>query len=81
MTNLFDNGRLLSSASLDSSFYWIPLPIIKNRIFDIKVWLTDEYNKKYITFAQGEIIENLENDEMVKISVWTLKTKKEKWNF
>lgn len=77
VAKLFDKGRLLSAASLDTSYYWLPPNNIpKNGIFNIKVWLTDEYNKKYITLGQGESSEQ-DNTTVV----WTYKTHKDKWDF
>ncbi len=80
VAKLLDKGRLLAAASMDSAYYWLPTNNIpKNGIFDIKVWLTDEYEKKYITLGQGESTERDSNK--IEISVWTLKTHKEKWEF
>jgi len=80
ITKLFDKGRLLSAASLDSAYYWLPIENIpRSGIFPIKVWLTDEYEKKFITQGQGESIK-LDNDK-IEVRVWTFKTYKEKWDF
>ncbi len=77
---LFDRGRLLSAGSLDSAYYWLPIDSAPHSgIFNIKVWITDEYGKKYITLGQGESIERNSNE--IEVRVWTLKTHKEKWSF
>lgn len=76
----FDKGRLLSAATLDSAFYWLPINSLPVKgTFVIKVWLTDEYNKKYITLGEGESKER--DNNKIEVHVWTLKTQKEKWVF
>jgi len=75
---LFDKGRLLSSASLDSAYYWLPINNIpQSGFFPIKIWLTDEYDTKYITLGEG--LSNKRDDGTIEITVWTFKTYKEKW--
>jgi hypothetical protein len=77
---LFDKGRLLSAASMDSAYYWLPVNNIpKKGTFAIKVWLTDEYDKKYITIGEGESIQH--NSDKTEVRVWTLKTHNEEWEF
>jgi len=80
---IFDKGRLISSATLDSAYYWIPLHNIpESGVFPIKIWLTDEFGTKYITQGQGESSQHGEKDKnLISVSVWALKTYKEKWEF
>ncbi|MBD3359252.1 MAG: hypothetical protein GF365_00890 [Candidatus Buchananbacteria bacterium] len=80
ITKLFAKGRLISAASLDSAYYWLPIENIPcSGTFPIKIWLTDEYEKKYITQGQGESLK-LDNDK-IEVRVCTFKTYKEKWEF
>ncbi|MEK7194752.1 MAG: hypothetical protein AAB667_00635 [Patescibacteria group bacterium] len=77
---LFDKGRLLSAASLDSAYYWLPTDNVPHSgTFAIKVWLTDEFDKKYVTLGQGESIKR--DGDKIEVRLWTFKTHKEKWEF
>lgn len=77
--DFFDKGRLISVSNF-SDFYWLPNDNIpEDGLFDIKVYIIDEYGEKYITLGQGSSTKR--NNDQIEVRVWTLKTQKDKWNF
>ncbi|MDR3510005.1 MAG: hypothetical protein P4L73_00085 [Caulobacteraceae bacterium] len=54
----FNRPRLIAAGSPDSAFYWLPAPSI-NAIhgteFELKLYLTDEFDHKWIADAGGEV--------------------------
>lgn len=73
----FKKGRIIAAGPLDSAFYWLPLKNIPHSgIFDIKIYLTDEYGKKYVVLGQGE---SINHDHHIEVRVWNFKTQKKKW--
>jgi len=76
--NKFDQGRLISSATLDSAYYWLPTDSVPPEgKFDIKIYLMDEFNKKFITTGQGQSSKVDQGKSWV--TVWTLRTEKTNW--
>jgi len=76
-----EKGRLISSASLDSSFYWLPIDFVpkESNSFEITIYLIDEFGEKYITTGGGNSEKVGEKD--MRITVWTYKTIKSDWKF
>lgn len=76
---ILDRGCLVSATSLDSSYYWLPTDFIprESKRFSIKIYLTDEFNKKYLTEGGGESTKI--DEEKSKCLVWTYKTGKSDW--
>ncbi len=81
VTKFFKKGRLIPAGSLDASFYWLPVDgnIPSSGEFNLRVWLTDEYDSKYIILGQGE--STLIDNQKIEFRVWTLKIEKIEWNF
>lgn len=77
---LFEEGRLVSAGTLDSSYYWIPLPsnIPHEGQFEIRLWLKDEFGDEYQTLGKGE--SRPYKEDKVHIQVYTLRTNKLKWS-
>ncbi len=80
-TKKLDKGRLISSASLGSAYYWIPTDFVprESKNFDIKIYLTDEFGSKYLTEGGGK--SERVDEQKSKIIVWTYKTIKSDWKF
>lgn len=76
-----DRGRLISSASLDSAYYWIPVDFVprESNNFGIKIYLSDESGAKYLTEGGGESTKL--SDKESRVIVWTYKTTKSDWRF
>jgi|GEM_PF-904212 len=83
--------RLISSGTNDSAYYWVNPPptletITTTQEFDFKLYLTDEFNNKWISEHGGEAIpsESIQNgkkEKVVIIKVWSYKTYQSNWSF
>lgn len=82
--------RLISVGTHDASYYWIPVPVIKDLSkkikFDFKLYLTDEFDQKWISEngGEGEPIKIEKNNELVdafSIKVWSYKMYRYDWSF
>jgi hypothetical protein len=80
-TKIFDRGRLIAPGAVDSAYYWLPAGNIpKSGLFYVKIYLTDEYGKKYMTLGQGQS-DQTAADGKILVTFWTFRTEKYKWNF
>ncbi len=82
----FDKPRLISVS--DVANYWIPAPnfgkIATTTNFEFKLYLTDEYQNKWVSEAGGEahptkITQDGKEVEVIIIKVWSYTTHKEEW--
>jgi len=88
-THHFDRPRLIPAGTNDSAYYYIGTPDIKqvkNDQFDFKLYLTDQFNNKWITNAAGDVTKTKITQDGKEIDayilkVWTYDTSKENWNF
>jgi hypothetical protein len=85
----FDKPRLLSAGTNDSSYYWIPGPkvpdITKKYDFEFKLYLTDQFNDKWMSEngGEGEPAKIEQEGKLVDayiIKVWSYKTYKFDWS-
>lgn len=72
VSNTLNPPRLLPIGTLDSGYYWYPIPSGLPSNFRIKLFLTDEFDKKWISEHGGE----LNND---RVTMWSYKTYRKKW--
>lgn len=85
----FDRPRLLPAGTNDSAYYWVGPPDVtkvKDNKFDIKLYLTDEFGNKLVTYGGGDLTKTRvlrDNKEVdaVAIKVWTYETIKKVWAF
>lgn len=84
----FDKPRLISPSTVSN--YWIPAPnlgkISTTTNFNFKLYLTDEYDNKWISENGGEaslttIIKEEKEVPAVMIKVWSYKTYRDQWEF
>lgn len=74
-THYFERSRLLAAGTGDSYYYWIGPPDIhkiKDNKFDIKLYLMDEFETKWISESGGRV----EGDRII---LWTYRTYKKEW--
>lgn len=81
-------SRLISANTLDASYYWINLPpdleSLDGKEFEFKLYLTDEFNKKWIAEAGGSVNKLQQkkgdtNPPTYQIVVWSYKTYQYDW--
>jgi len=84
--NRFIKPRLISPSSVSN--YWIPAPnlgkISTTTNFEFQLYLTDEYDNKWISENGGEAIpiKRVENGKEIlehQIKVWSYKTRRNDW--
>lgn len=82
----FDKPRLISVS--DVANYWIPAPHLGNIAtttnFEFKLYLTDEYQSKWVFEAGGEadptkIVQDGKEVKAFIIKVWSYTTHREEW--
>jgi hypothetical protein len=83
-TNFFVKPRLISTGTLESSYFWIyakdvSTPLDEEGFFNFNAYLQDEYGKKYVAEFGGRI-EIQSGQSEVKLLVWSYKTHQQKWN-
>lgn len=71
--DILNPPRLLPVGTLDSGFYWYPIPNNLPNEFNIKLFLTDEFGKKWISEHGG-------GSENNRVTMWSYKTYKKKWS-
>ncbi len=75
--------RIITAGTGNSSYYWIDTPNINeigNNEFQFKVYLEDDFGKKWLSENGGEIIDGDKEGEK-KIIVWSHKTTRSNWKF
>lgn len=84
----FEKPRLISADK--GSRYWIPLPnlgkISTTTNFEFKLYLTDEYENKWVSEVGGEadpvVIKNdSKKSDGIFVKIWSYKTQKVNWQF
>jgi hypothetical protein len=85
---LFEKPRLIPAGTMESSYYWIDPPVpqdtTKNFVFDFKLYLSDEFEEKWISENGGEMSTTAidQNGKFVpgfNMKVWSYKTYKSEW--
>lgn len=89
----FAKPRLISAGTSDAAYYWIDPPTNLNKIdvgkkyeFSIKLYLTDEFNQKWISEHGGEAeaTTSTQNNDLIKtvvVKIWSYNTSKMEWSF
>jgi hypothetical protein len=88
-THHFDRPRLIPAGTNDSAYYYIGTPNItqvKDNKFDFKLYLTDQFENKWITNAGGDVTKTKVINEGKEVDayllkVWTYDTTKKDWEF
>lgn len=85
----FNKPRLIAANTLDASYYWIDPPpdleSLDGKEFEFKLYLQDEFDKKWVSEAGGNInkIQQKKGDTnppTYQIVVWSYKTYQQDWN-
>lgn len=82
----YDRPRLLSTGTLDSSYYWIapPATLEVGKNFPLSIYLVDEYGKHWVSEHEGHVYEQdvkTQDGKTAKvrlISLWSYQTKEVK---
>lgn len=82
-TTIFIKPRLISSGTLDASYFWIYtkniiVPIMDDGSFSFNFYLKDEFNKKYVA-EFGGMIEPVFGTIDWKVMTWTYRTYPKDW--
>lgn len=73
-TYSYDRPRLLATGTLESSYYWITPPdnLPLDTDFDIKVYVTDEFGKAWVSEHGGQVHQNH------LLNLWSYQTEPQK---
>lgn len=84
----FTKPRMIPAGTMESAWYWIEPPILENKDkksnFDVTLYLTDEFDTKWVSEHGGEITP-ITIDEKGKaipgfqMIIWSYKTFKSEW--
>lgn len=87
----FKRPRLISAGTNDASYYWLNPPpnvttITTSQDFEFKLYLTDEFDNKWISEHGGEatpteVTQNGKKEKATLIKVWSYKTYQYNWSF
>ncbi|TSC84728.1 MAG: hypothetical protein G01um101413_112 [Parcubacteria group bacterium Gr01-1014_13] len=84
----FERPRLLPAGTGNSAYNWVPLPtgLKDGEEFDFKLYLTDNFNNKWIAEMGGKMgmktsVINGKEQKLPIFIVWSYQTYKKDWNF
>lgn len=74
-TDVFKEPRLVPAGTLESSYYWYPLPdeVRDHKSFKVTLLLTDEFDRKWLSTHGAEFI------SADQLRVWSHKTSRKIW--